>query len=393
MVNADGNNNKFYRMINNGSTFTVEFGRVGVGGFQTSSYPISDWNKKKNEKLKKGYVDQTRLVAEVKAVDKKKSEYLEINNPSVAKIVERLQSMARQAIKENYTVSTKMVNKLMIVEAQDYINKILVESDIARFNNLLIELFKIIPRKMSKVALYLATSKDDYAKIIQREQDLLDIMSAMVQQDSATTEAEENDAPIHNMTILEAMGLIIEPTTVEDVAIIKHNLGDIENRYFDSWRVTNIKTQKRYDQYIKDANIKVEKLMWHGTISQNVWSIILTGLSLRPNAPINGKMWGYGVYTSPQAAKSLNYTSIRNSYWVNGTHDTGFMFLYDCAYGNPLNVSVHEYKYSQLTPETFSKQYPQYDSLHAHKGVSLRNDEIIFFKEESLTVRYLVELK
>ena len=57
------NNNKYYRMIPKGDTFDVEYGRVGAS-CQHASYPISQWDKKYNEKIKKGYVDQTDLVKE-----------------------------------------------------------------------------------------------------------------------------------------------------------------------------------------------------------------------------------------------------------------------------------------------------------------------------------------
>ena len=53
------NNNKFYNMTDLGNgQFKVEYGRVGAAA-TTLTYPISDWNKKYNEKIKKGYVDIT----------------------------------------------------------------------------------------------------------------------------------------------------------------------------------------------------------------------------------------------------------------------------------------------------------------------------------------------
>ena len=61
-VEANKNNNKYYRMIRHDTDFEVQYGRIGVTGFQTAKYPISQWDKKIREKLKKGYVDQTRLV-------------------------------------------------------------------------------------------------------------------------------------------------------------------------------------------------------------------------------------------------------------------------------------------------------------------------------------------
>jgi len=73
-VEPNANNNKFYRMLPLGDSFKVEYGRIGVGGFQTSQYSMSQWNKKLNEKLKKGYVDQSRLVAEPVIKEKHKDQ-------------------------------------------------------------------------------------------------------------------------------------------------------------------------------------------------------------------------------------------------------------------------------------------------------------------------------
>lgn len=70
MVTAD-NHNKYYRMIPHGDTFSVEYGRVGVN-CQTASYSMSQWNKKYNEKVKKGYVDQTHLVQDLIQKEKPK---------------------------------------------------------------------------------------------------------------------------------------------------------------------------------------------------------------------------------------------------------------------------------------------------------------------------------
>lgn len=58
------NNNKYYRMIPHGDTFEAEYGRVGAS-CQHASYSMSQWNKKYNEKIKKGYVDQTHLVQDL----------------------------------------------------------------------------------------------------------------------------------------------------------------------------------------------------------------------------------------------------------------------------------------------------------------------------------------
>lgn len=93
------NNNKYYRMIPHGDTFEAEYGRVGAS-CQHASYSMSQWNKKYNEKIKKGYVDQTHLVQDLiqKEKPRGKDGYKEIENKVIAEIVQRLQDMAHQKI-------------------------------------------------------------------------------------------------------------------------------------------------------------------------------------------------------------------------------------------------------------------------------------------------------
>ena len=196
MVTADANNNKFYRMIPNGDTFTAEYGRVGNGSFQKASYAISQWNKKYNEKIKKGYQDRTNLVADLITVEKEKSKiYIDIDNESIAKIVARLQLLARQVISDNYTIASKKVTKAMVEEAQIILSNLLIIDCLEEFNKKLIELFSVIPRKMGRVADYMAKDKNDFGSIIQTEQDLLDVMKGQVTQHAITNERKMQQLP------------------------------------------------------------------------------------------------------------------------------------------------------------------------------------------------------
>ena len=60
---TENNNNKFYYMedLNNGS-FKVTYGRVGATE-TVITYPISLWDKKYNEKIKKGYIDVSEKIS------------------------------------------------------------------------------------------------------------------------------------------------------------------------------------------------------------------------------------------------------------------------------------------------------------------------------------------
>lgn len=393
MVTASANNNKYYKQIPHGDSWTAEYGRVGSSP-QRREYSMSQWDSKYKEKIRKGYVDQSDLVEDLIQVEKPaESEYKEIENKVIADIVERLQSMARKAISENYTISSNKVTQAMIDEAQDVLTSLITKSDVKEFNEILLNLFTVIPRKMGNVKDYLANTTKDFSEIIQKEQDLLDVMKGQVVQKQIIDETTKNDTKKEN-TILEQLGLVFEECDSRDIAIIKNALGSCSDKFYKAWRVKNIKTQKRYDDFVKENNIKNTKLLFHGSRNENWWSIINSGLVLKPtNAVITGKMFGYGIYYAPKARKSLGYTSLSGSYWAKGNSSSGFMALMDVAYGKPYDVYSFDSKYYNFNYEKLQQFCPGANCLHAHEGSMLRNDEIIVYKEEQCTIRYLIELK
>ena len=398
MVTASANNNKYYKMTPHGDTWTAEYGRVGSTA-QKRDYPISQWSSKYNEKIRKGYTDQSDLVEDLIQVEKPiKSEYKDIENKVIAEIVERLQSMARKAISDNYTISSNKVTQAMIDEAQNVLTSLIVIPDLKDFNDTLLKLFTVIPRKMSDVKSHLAKSTQDFSNIIQKEQDLLDVMKGQVVQKQVIDEAVETTPQSEN-TILEHLGLEFEECDANDIALIKMQLGSCVDKFRRAWRVKNLKTQKKFDEFVRDNNITETKLLFHGSRNENWWSIINSGLVLKPtNAVITGKLYGYGIYFAPKAQKSLGYTSLSGSYWARGNSDSGFMALMNVAYGTPYDVYDFNSKYYDMNYENLQKFKSGANCLHAHAGASLgysslKNDEIVVYKEDQCTIKYLVELR
>lgn len=394
MVTAYANNNKYYKQIPHGNTWTAEYGRIGSSS-QRREYPMSQWNSKYNEKIWKGYVDQSDLVEDLIQVQKpKQSEYKEIENKVIAEIVERLQEMAKQAISDNYTISSNKVTQAMVDEAQEILTGLLDIPDVDTFNDILLKLFTVIPRRMGNVKDYLVKSTEDFAKIIQREQDLLDVMRGQVVQKQIMDDTKDNDDNKNENTILEQLGLEFDECNDKDIAVIKDALGSCADRFYKAWKVKNVKTQERFEKFVKENNIKNTKLLFHGSRNENWWSIINTGLVLKPtNAVITGKMFGYGIYYAPKARKSLGYTSLDGSYWVRGNSKSGFMALMDVAYGKPYDVYSFDSKYYNFNYDRLQEACNGANCLHAHEGTMLRNDEIIVYKEDQCTIRYLIELR
>lgn len=389
------NNNKYYNLFPEGDQFRVEYGRVDATK-TTAYYPMSKWNSQISSKLKKGYQDVTDLkkdlVQEISTANPE-SPYKEIENAAVRAIVEKLQSLARETIRKNYTVKASSVTQDMVDAAQKIIDALANNSSsIEEFNSNLLKLFTVIPRKMGNVRDYLASKTEDFAKIVSKEQDLLDVMRGQIyvkQDDEPATTVEKKQ-----QTILEELGLVMEEPTADDVALIKTLMNESAGKFRKAWRVTNLKTQDRFDKFVADNDIKDTRLLFHGSRSENFWSIMKTGLVLRPtNAVITGKMFGYGCYYAPRCAKSIGYTSLSGSYWARGGSNTAYMALFDVAYGTPYDVYNFDSKYYSLDYNKLQQFKPGANCLHAHadRGM-LKNDEIVVYKEEQMTIKYLIEI-
>lgn len=395
MITAQ-NNNKYYDMICiDENTWQAKYGRVGASE-QVRTYPMRDWDKKYNEKIKKGYIDRSNMVEDLIDVKTKSptSEYKVIPNKSIREIVEKLQSLARQTVQKNYKVKSNLVTQKMVDTAQELLDSMVdFKGTVNEFNNKLLELFSIIPRKMSDVSDYLVSNKDDFNQKIIEESDILDTMRSQVYVKDVQEDATKNNIN-HDMTILEALGLEIEEVTDDEISMIKGLMNESKDKFKRAWKVTNHKTQKRFDDFVSTHHITDTRLLFHGSRTENFWSILQTGLVLRPtNAVITGRMLGWGIYFAPKCKKSIGYTSLSGSYWAKGNNNTAYMALFDTAYGIPYDVYNFDSKYYTFNYEKLQQAKKGADCLHAHAEAGmLRNDEIVYYKEDQMTIKYLIEI-
>ena len=121
-------------------------------------------------------------------------------------------------------------------------------------------------------------------------------MKGQVIQQTKQEEVEIQEEP--TQTILEANGLILEPINEEDKKIILKELGEIKDKFYKAWRVTNKATKERFENEISQANNKTTRLLWHGSKNENWFSIMSNGLLLNPNAAITGKMFRVWIVLS-----------------------------------------------------------------------------------------------
>lgn len=123
--------------------------------------------------------------------------------------------------------------------------------------------------------------------------------------------------------------------------------------------------------------------LWHGTRASNLLSILKHGLVIPPAnaAHCTGRMFGNGIYTSLQSTKALNYAT---DFWnrSGGGNQRTFMFLCDVALGK-----VNK-------PKTLGGPYPARGSnttwVEPGQGGVL-NHECIVYHTSQINLRFLAE--
>jgi len=400
---TEENNNKFYNMVDQGNgTWEAEWGRVEKTS-QSKIYDMGVWDKKKREKEKKGYKEVTHLFIDENdtspSTPAAASKVVPIKDNLIKRLMDKLQGYANQTVATNYSVSKENVTQAMIDEAQKIVDALadLVKGRTASYseiNKQLIELFMVIPRQMRQVNDHLFQADfdwDDVGKSIGDEQDTLDTMAGQVAliAKQKPTDAVATPAAV---SILDQMGLVLEEASQAEFDEIKNMMankgGDLKRAY----KVANIKTEKLYQKNCKEAKNKDIDLFFHGSRNQNWFNILQTGLLIRPAGAIHtGSMFGDGIYGANKAQKAIGYSSVRGSYWASGNDTTGYIGLFAFRTGKQKHIKRHDSSCYSLNKRKLQDD-GGFDSVYAHGGIDLQNDEFIVYEAGQCTIKYILEL-
>ena len=362
--------NKIFRMLSTENRIDVEFGHIGNKLYK-KSYPLSVWDEIYQEKIKCGYVDQTGLLNNNNVVTLKLSQTESINE-----VLENLRAISRQMIFDNYRGNMVNVSEEAINKSKELLKKLEITENVYDFNSILFELFSMIPRKMNNVIQNTAKDQDDFYKIIERENDLLRNLQVL------KTDSVSPDIPI-----------ICRECTSDEITKIRSMLDTSSLRKFKrAWSVNNPEIDQKFSSYMKKNNIKKTRELFHGSRSENWWSILTTKLLLQPsNVVKSGAMFGRGIYFADKADKSMGYTSIRDSRHAAGKSDKGYLAIYEVATGHEYDVKIWKSSMTDLNESSFIREHKDCNSLHAHAGVNLINDEYIVYNENACRIKYFLE--
>lgn len=400
------NSNKVYIMeeLSDGR-IKCEYGRVGKS-LTTEYKDASKWNTVYKQKTgkSKGYTDVTELMAEVVEDGPKVNTGIDsILNNVVKKLVKDLMDFANKSIQKNYRVTQDSVSEQQVEKAQEVLSNITgmlsIGANVKDINDKLLELFTIIPRKMDNVKYYLIDSLNDKRdleraqKQLGDEQSTLDTMAGQVQLIKQQKQSvKDTGEPLKDITILEQMGLSIDvEENQESLSLVHKLLGSNSQRAKNIFKVINHKTQKRFDDNFTNAKVKKRRLYWHGSRNENWLNICQTGLLIRPSGAVyTGSMFGDGIYFANKSQKSLGYSSLSGSYWTKGNSNVGYLALFDVHVGKQKDIHKHDSSCYRLSQSVMDNE--GYDSVYAHGGADLRNDEFIIYNPAQCTIAYLIEM-
>ena len=380
-VNPESNNYKFYwlRPLGNGK-LQATYGRIGSE--RGEMFGVKDLNDPYDsflywiryyEKLSKGYVDMSDIYLDNTTKDGEKEEKKEEVSAISAKLFSMLQSYAKNYVSAVLT-NAENITVEMVKKTREELNKLGQATTVTEFNQILAVILQISPRRARYINEMYARRPSDFAQIVTREEGLLSAMEVLT-----------GGKRYVSTDCFEAHGIkIYECTEKQREEVLRHLEDHLHSRVKTIYRVIDSGKKRKFDNYLKHNRIKKVKEFWHGSRNENWLSIMLNGLQLNPNAKITGKMFGYGIYFAPKAQKSLGYTSCSGSYWAHGSSTNGFMGLYATAYGDPMFVkSAGHYTKQSLG---------SHNCVHATPAnTGLRNEEVIFYDEDSVVLNYIVE--
>ena len=416
----DENSNKVWMgMAYDDGLFETRFGRVRDGAnlvkkqkkFDSKIAAENELEKKRREKLRKGYKDTVVLDNHVDAsITKDKQDELskiaaeQIDGAGADSVTSELikylvevnihhithaTSIKYNAANATFSTPLGILTPDAVSRARDFLNEIKAFNESGEFNE---------SKRSSRVRDYFQLVPKDFGVRIPPVSELL-ATDEQVEEQIGILEALEaavkTDAPTQKQKFFQCRLIKVPHYTDEGRKLFREVRGLFEKTSNSKHHpaTANLKMTRLYEVEIETMKAgfettaqnlgNVRRDLWHGTKASNLLSILKNGLIIPPAnaAHCTGRMFGNGIYTSLQSTKALNYAT---NFWNrSGQPDQRtFMFLCEVALGKT-------YK-----PRVFNNKYPakNTDSTWVEPGRSgVLNHECIVYDTSQINLKYLAE--
>jgi poly [ADP-ribose] polymerase len=383
-VSAD-NKNKFYDMKLVGDTVHIERGRIGYAPIieKPLSGGLNAMLKQKADKIKKGYKDVTEFKV---TVSKAGFDYDGLDAAS-QRLFNFLLEKSRHFVAETFVSSSFTQQQADKIE--QLLNKMSTMTN-STANDTLIELLTISPRKIKRIPDFIAEkleSSKTFEKFLESERETLDNIKLSM----SSQVAQNSGAKAMDFANVSEMRLVTDKTELQKVFDLTDKFEKFSHKIKNVFAVTSTISETRYQLHKKTYG-DCEKLLFHGSRTENWMSIVKTTLDVAPqNVQIAGKMVGNGIYFADKFKKSKGYTSASGSYWSKGSDKTAFMAIYAVNMSKPLVSNKHQSWMYDLNLKNILSRNSR--SFHFKGGVDLVNDEFIVYENDACSIRYILEFE
>lgn len=177
---------------------------------------------------------------------------------------------------------------------------------------------------------------------IKKEIELLEALTDMDVANEIMKDAREADEINQLDRQFQSLGMEemtrLDPKSIEFIELANYLTNSRGATHLLSYQVIDIFRIERkgeQDRFMSSPYAKLAKsdrrLLWHGSRSTNFGGILSQGLRIAPpEAPVNGYMFGKGVYLADTSSKSANYCCPYNS------ANMGLLLLCDVELGDPM---------------------------------------------------------
>ncbi|KAJ0980645.1 hypothetical protein J5N97_008900 [Dioscorea zingiberensis] len=453
-TNVGDNNNKFYVIqaleSDDGGKFMVytRWGRVGVKGQDklhdfcaSRDKAINEFEMKFFEKTKNRWNDRKAFIRQPKCYTWLEMDYSETENTTVSNSVDasvgsqlreskldqriakfislicNISMMKQQMLEIGYNAEKLPLGKLSqstILKGYDVLRRIsdvIGQSNRKELEELSGEFYTIIPhdfgfKKMREFVI------DTPFKLKGK----LEMVAALGEIEIATKilqdDTEMQDDPMYHR--YQQLHCDLDPVEAdsEEFLMIKNYMlnthAETHSNYtVDIQQVFKVLRHGEVERFEKFSSTKNRMLLWHGSRLTNWTGILSQGLRIAPpEAPVNGYMFGKGVYFADMFSKSANYccASKRSS--------TGVLLLCEVALGEMSELLSADHNADRLPTGKLSTKgvgatAPDMSESHLLKDVivplgkpkkqpdpkgSLLYNEYIVYNVDQIRMRYVVQV-
>lgn len=388
--------------------------RVGKNKISERFHPINEWDDVLNRYLSQGYIvvpgktapEKTKIVR--KAADNSFKTEVSV---AVQNFVDMFRELASHAIGEAFTFKVTELTKEQIAAGREilaYLYENVEKISIKEFNEKLCNYYAVIPRRMRRVADHITHGKDSRGralsdeKALEERQEILEKESGRF--DMLLQMLSDEELVDNRKTFTETYGLDVREVTKDEEVYIRKKMGNRSGQYIRAWKVSNKKTEALFDKFCKDHDLSDENHgiahLFHGSPGANWLSIMCGGWSCYPKniftgaqPRICGKAYGIGIYTAKDAIKSMGYADTISAKWNTGNASVGYMAIAKVAVGKPkTQYNGHLGCDSGFNWEKLKKVCKDALCTWAEAKCSgFCMDEIIVYRDEQITIEYLVE--